>query len=76
MDNSRNAKKRTETGLRFRSLLLTVSGDYELKQVPPWIAEMAGPWRKASEESAIYAAKNWTMSFRRRSSIIRRTPPS
>ena len=56
MDNSRNAKKRTETGLRFRSLLLTVSGDYELKQVPPWIAEMAGPWRKASEESAIYAA--------------------
>ena len=56
MDNSRSAKKRTETGLRFRSLLLTVSGDYELKQVPPWIAEMAGPWRKASEESAIYAA--------------------
>ena len=58
MDNSRNAKKRTETGLRFRSLLLTVSGDYELKQVPPWIAEMAGPWRKASEESAIYKSKN------------------
>ncbi|MBO5573780.1 MAG: hypothetical protein J5947_06015, partial [Clostridium sp.] len=56
MDNSRIAKKNTETGLRFRSLLLTVSGDYELKQVPAWVLEMSRQWRRASEESAIYAA--------------------
>ena len=54
--NNENARKAAGTELRFRSLLLTVSGDYDLSQIPAWVLEMSRPWRRASEASSVYAA--------------------